>query len=157
MFTQKKTQSNIKGYVGGIIALVFVTIAGFFGYEEFSSRTPVTVATASKLEMDMANALSDKSLADHEDLYKVFKGVSEYAKNAPNIDKTVDVYKAIAEVNIVYNIEHRFSKVSPILSEKLNTVLTGDSKFVDKKQDIIREFDELADAVKYSAEHLKGK
>jgi hypothetical protein len=116
-------------------------------------ETPSVVSTSSSpLNEEMTKALTGKSLRDHEDLFKVFKGVSEYAKNATNIDTTVDVYKAIESVINTYDLKGKFGVVADLVDKKLSSIKTP-AKFIDKKSEVIKLFDELADAVKYSAEH----
>ena len=59
-----------------------------------------SVAKSSDLDSKMAELLKTNTLSDHEDLYKIFKGISEYSKNAINIDTTLDVYKGIESVSL---------------------------------------------------------
>ncbi len=142
------------------------------------------------LDKDMAEALKDKTLEEHESLYKVFKGASEFSKNAQNLDivKGVEVQKALTSVMKMYDVYNKFpiksimeSKTRALnmpaglldtvatlkeLEKKANTNITSselDSAYVGftdgttVREILIKTYDDLANAVKYSAEHLKGK
>ena len=144
----------------GLVGIVGTVIGGILYYNppnvSMQGVHPVAAVSVptSPLNEEMTKILTGKSLRDHEDLFKVFKGVSEYAKNAVNIDTTVEVYKAIESVINTYDLKGKFGSVADLVDKKLSSIKTP-AKFIDKKSEVIKLFDELADAVKYSAEHQK--
>ena len=112
----------------------------------------VSSSPSSDLDKKMAELLSKNTLKDHEDLYKIFKGISEYSKNAINIDNTVDVYKAIENVINTYEVKSKFTQIADLVDDKLSS-LKSPAKFVEKKKEVEKLFNDLANAVKYSAEN----
>lgn len=145
------------GFQVGVLCFILGVIGvGFVGELEKSStplRPVAATANVSDLNVKMAGALSKRSLADHEVLYKIFAGLSDYVSNANRLDTTVDCYKAVDEVMVVYDVKSKFREIADIIDVQLSPLKTP-AKLVDKKDDVIRLFKELADAVRYSADKL---
>lgn len=156
-------------------------------------KTPESKVVAKQvtvLDTDMAKALESKTVEEHEALYKVFKGASEFAKNAKNVDmiKSVEVKQALTSVMEMYDVYNKFqiktimqSKTralnmpaglldtvstlkelekkanANISSSELDTAYAGFTDGTTVREILIKTYDDLADAVKYSAEHLKDK
>ncbi|MES2387793.1 MAG: hypothetical protein V4543_07305, partial [Bacteroidota bacterium] len=68
----------------GLLCLVLGVIGMGFFHDYKGTKVPTihVVSATSPLNTKMASALSKRSLADHEKLYKLYSGLSEYTQNA---------------------------------------------------------------------------
>lgn len=174
--------------------LLLLCIPGCLVPTPFDSvKTPESKAVAKEvtaLDTDMAKALENNTLEEHAALYKVFKGASEYAKNAKNLDliQSVEVKSAMSSVMKLYDVYDKFkiksivepktrvltmpaglldtvtrlkelerAQEKPLSASEIDTVYSGFTDGTTVREILIKTYDDLADSVKYSAEHLKGK
>ncbi len=177
-----------------LVVLFLLCIPGCLVPTPFdTAKTPETKVISKEvtsLDTDMAKALETNTLEEHAALYKVFKGASEYAKNAKDLDivKSVEVKSAMNSVMKLYDVYDKFRLKSiiepktraltmpaglldtvsrlkelelvqekPISKSEIDTIYSGFTDGTTVREILIKTYDDLADAVKYSAEHLKGK